>query len=255
MSKPIRTTDRREFLKDAAMVSSSAVLLGVAACKTAATPAPETAAKQAAASETEGAKEAMVAKATEFFAGPDAPPTAKSANWDAVQYNIARGKLGYIPSAYMAQILATDGIKNQLGKHLPYVPALSPSIQKEGYLPVMWGDPQLGYAQHPNGPKAADNPEGHWYNWIRITKEGDAGSLVETRFDNWPTVSSEVNGLYKPLSGKDVTLDGGRNTVYLAELPPGLQDGDTVMVWAHCLTHGEYVDFVTLPAGSVQYAD
>ena len=44
--------------------------------------------------------------------------------------------------------------------------------------------------------------------------------------------------------GGDITAESGKNTVYLCKLPDGLQKGDTVRIWAHCLTHGEYVDFI-----------
>jgi hypothetical protein len=112
----------------------------------------------------------------------------------------------------------------------------------------MWGDPAKGHAKHPNAPRSESNPEGHWYNWIKIRKatDGDAQE-IESRFSNWPTTEPTDNGRYAAFEGTDPAADAGKNTVYLVALPPDVRPGDTVRVHAHCLTHGEYVDFVTVP--------
>ena len=174
------------------------------------------------------------------------PPSAKPVDWDAVAYNTKRGAAGFIPAKYMADITAPDGHKKHLGKHLPYVVELDPSKMVEGMLPIMWGNPDMGYAKHPNAPRSEANPEGHWYNWIRIAIDGEPDSEVETTFDNWPATSDAVNGRIVALDGDDPAAEDGKNTVYLAKLPAGASAGKSLRIWAHCLTHGEYVDFVSL---------
>jgi hypothetical protein len=149
----------------------------------------------------------------------------------------------------MTDIRAPEGDKNHLGKHLPYVANLDASKMVSGMLPIMWGNPALGHAKHPNAPRSEANPEGHWYNWIRIAVDGEPGSEVETVFDNWPASSDAVNGRLVAFEGDDPTADAGKNTVYLAQLPQGLSAGKMLRIWAHCLTHGEYVDFVSLAQG------
>ncbi len=181
---------------------------------------------------------------------PLAVPAQKPAAWDPVAYNTARGAAGAIPAAYMKDIGGEDGVNKHLGKHLPYVPANLPEDRKvAGRLPIMWGDPAQNHAKHPNAPKSEKNPEGHWYNWIRIAKDGDEASQVETVFDNWPQCSEGVNGRLVGCVDPDPAAEDGKNSVYLAILPAGIKAGDTVRIWAHCLTHGEYVDFMTVPEG------
>ncbi|GAB4207626.1 MAG: hypothetical protein OHK0013_25430 [Sandaracinaceae bacterium] len=184
----------------------------------------------------------------EMAADPLAIPTARPEGWDALAFNRARGNAGAIPATYLPQINGADGDLAHLGKHLPYVPALAPGAVPAGFLALMWGDPSLGRTRHPNAPPTADNPEGHWYNWIRVRKatEADAAEL-ESRYGGWPTTVEGDNGRYIAAEGTDVTADLGKNTVYLAQLPPDVGPGDLVRIHAHCLTHGEYVDFVTVP--------
>jgi hypothetical protein len=33
---------------------------------------------------------------------------------------------------------------------------------------------------------------------------------------------------------------------FVAALPDDVAPGDTIRIYAHCLTHGEYVDFMTI---------
>ncbi len=181
-------------------------------------------------------------------AAPDLslPPSSKPADWDAVAYNTSRGAAGFIPAKYMADISAPDGDKKHLGKHLPYVPELDASKMMEGMLPIMWGNPALGHAKHPNAGRSEANPEGHWYNWIRIAIDGQPESEVETRFDNWPATTDAVNGRIVAFEGDDPAAEDGKNTVYLAKLPAGASAAKALRIWAHCLTHGEYVDFLQL---------
>ena len=113
----------------------------------------------------------------------------------------------------------------------------------------MWGDTSKGYARHPNAARSeANNQQGHWYDWIRIRKavEGETEEL-QSNYSDWPGTAPSDNGAYAVFGGGDITADSGKNTIYLAALPEGVKSGDRVRVWAHCLTHGEYVDFLTVP--------
>ncbi len=181
-------------------------------------------------------------------ADPMAVPASRPEGWDALAYNRARGNAGAIPDTYLPQINGADGDLVHLGKHLPYVPAVPAGTVPAGMLALMWGDPALGRTRHPNAPPSAEVPEGHWYNWIKLRKatDGEAAEL-ESRFGGWPAIAAGDNGAYAPAEGTDVTADLGKNTVYLAQLPADVAPGDVVRVHAHCLTHGEYVDFVTVP--------
>jgi hypothetical protein len=143
----------------------------------------------------------------------------------------------------MGKIRDVDGIAKHLGKHLPYV-VKAPERLEPGLLPLAWGDPSKGHAKHPNAPRSADNPEGHWYDWIRIAPEGEPAEEVITRFDNWPNTTT---GLLLGMDGGDPADDSGKNTVYIPRRPVSTKSGDWVRIWAHCLTHGEYVDFVQIP--------
>jgi hypothetical protein len=221
MSHEMSSIDRRSFLIESAALAATSVLAGCAGAKAAG---------------------AGAADAASLATPPLAPPPG----WDAFAYNVARGRAGFIPEKYLADIVAPEGDKKHLGKHLPYVPALPEERRVDGYLPLMWGDPSKGNAKHPNAPIDATNPEGHWYNWIRLAIVGQAEGEVETRYDAWPEPTSAVNGKLTGLASADPRDDAGKNTVYLAVLPKGAKAGDTLRVWAHCLTHGEYVDFVTL---------
>jgi len=169
--------------------------------------------------------------------------------FEALAFNRARGNAGAIPDGYRGAINAADGDQNALGKHLPWVPSLAAGVVPAGMLPLMWGDPAPGYAAHPNAAPTPEVPSGHWYDWIRVRK-ATAGDAVEreARFSAWPASAVGDDGRYAAASGSDVTADKGKGTVYLVPLPPDVKAGDVVRIHAHCLTHGEYVDFVTVPA-------
>lgn len=169
-------------------------------------------------------------------------PASRPADWDAVKFNLARGAAGAIPASYMVKIKAADGIAKHLGKHLPYV--VKADGVGAGELGLMWGDASKGYAQHPNAGKSEKNPTGHWYNWVKV-RNSRTGAVMETRFDNWPKCSAAVNGRLLASQGGDVSANGGRYTIYVTKLPAGTKAGDELRIHAHCLTHGEYVDFVT----------
>ena len=135
-----------------------------------------------------------------------------------------------------------------LGKHLPFQPKVDAAMVPDGFLAIMWGDPDKGHARHPNAvPGPDNNNEGHWYNWIKVRKAGDdEAEELESSYTSWPTAGGEDTGKYAAFGGGDIAADGGKNTIYLAGLPKDLKAGDTIRIWAHCLTHGEYVDFLTL---------
>lgn len=180
---------------------------------------------------------------------PEAPPVTKPDGWDPIAYNRDRGNAGAIPKSYREAINGPDGVEKHLGKHLPYQPELTTEVAPEGHVALMWGDPQKGHTRHPNADRGpANNNEGHWYNWIRIRKavEGDDATEVQSDFSGWPKTADADTGKYVGLAGKEVESEQGKNTIYLARLPKGVKPGDTVRIWAHCLTHGEYVDFLTL---------
>lgn len=179
--------------------------------------------------------------------GPLAVPQVQPAGWDPIAYNRTRGNAGKIPESYLPSINGPDGETKHLGKHLPYVPELPAGTVPNGMVAIMWGDPQMGYARHPNAPRTDDNPDGHWYNWIKIRPavEGSAEE-VTSEYADWPGTEAQRQDLYVVHGGGDITADGGRNTVYLAQLPRGVAKGDRIRIWAHCLTHGEYVDFMTV---------
>ncbi len=173
-------------------------------------------------------------------------PLRKPANWDALAFNRVRGNAGAIPDSYLASINGPDGDANHLGKHLPFVPSVDDV--PEGFIAIMWGDPELGYAAHPNAVRSeANNNEGHWYNWIRIRKatDGEADESQST-YAEWPGLGEGSTGAYAVFGGGDITENSGKNTIYLAALPDDVGPGDTVRIYAHCLTHGEYVDFLTV---------
>ena len=177
------------------------------------------------------------------------PPAAKPADWDAIAYNLARGNAGAIPDTYLADVNGPEGENSHLGKHLPWLPTVEPGTVPDGFLAIMWGNPEAGHAQHPNAVRSeANNFEGHWYNWIRIRKAtAEDTEEVESGYSEWPGTTESDNGAYAVSGGGDITANAGKDTIYLAALPAGLQSGDVVRVWAHCLTHGEYVDYLTIP--------
>jgi hypothetical protein len=180
--------------------------------------------------------------------GLPAPPLTMPDGWDALAYNRQRGNAGAIPASYLDDINGPDGDEMHLGKHLPYIPVIEADALPEGFLALMWGDAERGFARHPNAVRNESNSfEGHWYNWIRVRKVGaDSSMELESSYSEWPGISPDDNGAYAVYGGGDIAEDAGKNTIYLAALPPGVGSGDTIRIWAHCLTHGEYVDFITL---------
>ncbi len=181
-------------------------------------------------------------------------PFTMPQNWDPVIYNLARGNAGAIPKSYHEKINGPQGKTKHIGKHLPYIAQVSERKIPDGYIAIMWGDPHKGHARHPNAPKSEANTTGHWYNWIRVRKAvtpqlnggADTASELQSAYSNWPVIGPSDNGAYAAFGGSDIMEDGGRNTIYLAALPEGVSTGDTIRIHAHCLTHGEYVDFLTV---------
>jgi hypothetical protein len=241
---PMNTT-RRDFVTLLAGATGALVLLPVA-CTT--TSSSSTASSSTASSSTASSSTASSPPAPPATPDPLALPLVPDA-FDALAFNRARGNAGAIPDSYRAAINAADGDQNALGKHLPYVPSLAAGVVPAGMLALMWGDPAKGYAAHPNAAPTPEVPSGHWYNWIRVRK-ATAGDAVEreAKFSAWPAPASGDDGQYAAASGSDVTADKGKGTVYLVPLPPDVKPGDVVRIHAHCLTHGEYVDFVAVPA-------
>lgn len=239
------STTRRTFLETAARTSLIAPWAGplvVAGCTSENAPATGTSEPKPASKPSSKPASASITGGT-----PAGVPLGKPPEWDPVAFNTERGRQGAIPESYMDDITGPDGVKKHLGKHLPYQPQDVPADRlTAGYLAIMWGDPAKGYAMHPNAARSTENPEGHWYNWIRVAKAGDDTSEVETRFDDWPKPTSAVKGRIVGFKSPDPAEDSGKNTVYLTLLPDGAKPGDTLRIWAHCLTHGEYVDFLTL---------
>lgn len=173
-------------------------------------------------------------------------PNALPRNWDPVLYNRLRGNAGYIPEAYLADVNGPNGSWDHVGKHLPYRVLLNGEGVPKGYIALMWGDPEKGYTPHPNARRGESNQyEGHWYNWIRVRKATDRDAAeVQSTFAEWPNVSDGDNGAYAVFGGGDIEADAGAKTIYLVALPSDVQPGDIVRIHAHCLTHGEYVDFL-----------
>lgn len=176
-----------------------------------------------------------------------AVPSSKPEGWDPIAYNKARGNAGKIPETYHASINGPDGVKKHLGKHLPYVPEVDAGLVPEGFLAIMWGDPSKGYARHPNAAKSEANTEGHWYNWIEVRKasEGEA-ETQKSEYPTWPATGDVKAAGYLVEGDQAMDAEGGIHTIYLAKLPSDVKKGDEVRIWAHCLTHGEYVDFLTV---------
>ena len=176
------------------------------------------------------------------------PPLTPPDDWDSQAYNKKRGNQGAIPESYLADINGPDGPTKHLGKHLPYFPDLDPSLIPTGYVALMWGDPKMGYAQHPNSLKGSNAyPRGHWYNWVRLRKATDGqAEELESRFSNWPEPGADDNGRFAVKGEGDIEDNVGKNTVYLVALPADVTEGDKIRIHSHCLYHGEYVDFLTL---------
>ncbi|TNF30394.1 MAG: hypothetical protein EP329_13815 [Deltaproteobacteria bacterium] len=181
-------------------------------------------------------------------AAVDAVPVVPPPGWDPIDFNRVRGNAGAIPQTYLPAINGPDGDKKHLGKHLPYRPTVAADAVPAGYVALMWGDPEKGHARHPNAARDdAAGQLGHWYSWIKV-RPAVAGEAEEatSAYSSWPAAGAGDTGAYAVFGDGDITADGGRNTIYLAALPAGVKPGDTVRIWAHCLTHGEYVDFLTL---------
>jgi hypothetical protein len=175
-------------------------------------------------------------------------PLTKPADWDPIEFNRLRGNAGAIPETYLADINGPEGDKKYLGQHLPYIPKIQPALVPKGFVALMWGNPAKGYTRHPAAPPDPSRKfEGHWFNWIRIRK-AVAGEIqeIESTYTNWPKTNPSDTGSYAVFGGGNITADEGKNTLYLAALPKDVVPGDMVRIWAHCLLHGEYVDFITL---------
>ena len=236
--------DRREFVKNLALGTGCIVLLpAVTACAKKGAETPDDVPTE------EAAPAPATTDATSQPVSASDIPATPPEGWDPIAYNKERGLGGAIPQSYHESISGADGDAKHLGKHLPYVPADIPAeAVPAGFLAVMWGDPAKGHAKHPNADRnESNNNEGHWYNWIRVRKavDGDAEEL-QSEYNGWPQLGDGVNGQYAVQGGGDITADGGKNTIYLAAIPADCQPGDTIRIHAHCLTHGEYVDFLTL---------
>lgn len=241
--------DRRAALRRLATLGAAPLLLQACGKKAAPagtdSPAPKeaTAAAAQAAEPPAGEPAPSAAPKEEPVAADIAVPESRPESWDPVAFNRDRGAAGAIPAGYMEKINAADGVRDHLGKHLPYTVAIAGVGVSEGTLGLMWGDTRKGWVPHPNAGKSEGNPAGHWYNWIRL-RNSRSGQEVETTFDDWPRCSAQASGRIAAREGADPAADGGRNSVYVARLPEGTVAGDELRVWAHCLTHGEYVDFL-----------
>lgn len=239
--------NRRDFLRHLAIAAGGVVLVPVvSACSTmeSGTKGAEHALGKNTAAAAKSTAEDMQKELLAYV------PKAKPEGFEPVSFNKARGNAGAIPETYHASINGEDGDTKHLGKHLPFVPKLADaSVVPAGFVAIMWGDPEKGHARHPNAPKSESNPQGHWYNWIKIRKavESDDVEELQSTYTNWPGLEEGATGAYAVFGGGDMHVDGGKNTIYLAGLPKDVKSKDTVRVWAHCLTHGEYVDFITVP--------
>lgn len=174
-------------------------------------------------------------------------PKAVPLGWDPIAFNRLRGESGAIPEAYLNDVQSPSGEWEHVGQHLPYVVTLEGGVP-EGFLALMWGDPQKGHARHPQEPRGPSNQfEGHWFRWIRVRKATihDVDE-VQSTFTDWPTPRATDSGDFALASGDDILADSGKNTVYLVALPPELAPGDLVRIHARCTLHGEYIDFVQI---------
>ena len=231
------STSRRSFLRQLAVAAGAVVLMPrVTACggSGAATAEP-------------GGPSSRPTLATDGSAAVPVPvPRTQPDGWDPVEFNRARGNAGAIPESYLGDINGPDGDWDHLGKHLPWFPELDPALVPAGYVGIMWGDPDKGHTPHPNAPRGpANNHEGHWYNWIRVRKATDEEAQeLQSTYTDWPGTNPDDSGAYAVHGGGEITDNAGKNTIYLAAVPPDVRPGDLVRIYAHCLTHGEYVDFV-----------
>ncbi|MDW8245178.1 MAG: hypothetical protein RMJ84_01245 [Sandaracinaceae bacterium] len=220
---------RREFLEKLALASGLPVVSPIfSACSSSGSKLPS---------------------ATSSAGGEDplALPLVPPPDWDAVAFNRKRANAGAVPSNYLSSINGPDGDVMHIGKHLPYVPTFSSPIP-EGMIPLMFGDSSKGRPKHGNAAPSEQMPAGHFYDWIRIRKAtSDESPEQVSTYSSWPTTLPQDTGRITAKEGTDPTIDGGKNTVYLALLPPNVRSGDLVRVHAHCNLHGEYVDFLVVP--------
>lgn len=240
---------RRVFLKQLATATGSLVLLPIATGCDEESSGGEPSGGEP--NEPEGTPDPTAEVAPDAAAeapGPGVPRVAPD-DWDAIAFNRDRGNAGAIPEGYRESINGPEGENLHLGKHLPYIPEVPVGVVPTGFLALMWGDPSKGHARHPNAPVSEANAQGHWYDSIKVRKAitGSAQEMTST-FPHWPPNDQEPSGNYAVLGGGELTEDSGKNTIYVVQLPDDVSPGDTVRVYAHCLTHGEYVDFLTVPA-------
>jgi hypothetical protein len=173
-------------------------------------------------------------------------PQSRPEGWDPIAFNRTRGNAGAIPASYLDEVNAPDGEANAIGKHLPYIPPLPSGSLGVNMIAVMWGDPSKNHAAHPNAVRNESNQmQGHWYDWIEIRKATTDSALTQrSSYPEWP---EPMEGRFAVYNHSDIRADNGTHTVYLVALPNDVSPGDTVRIFAHCLTHGEYVDFLTVP--------
>jgi hypothetical protein len=234
--------NRREFVKKLAATTGTIVALpAVISCGGATPPGDSTA--------TDLQSDQPVEPEAQAGDSPNIPLVRPEA-WDPIAYNRERGNNGAIPESYLGAINGPDGDQKHLGKHLPYVPQLDAGIVPSGYLPVMWGDPSLSYAQHPNAPKGTEAyPEGHFYDLVKVRKATeDPADEVENSFNNWPAPDEGDTGAFAIFGTGSIEDNSGKDTIYLVKLPENVSPGDLVRVLGHCRYHGEYVDFLQVPA-------
>jgi hypothetical protein len=236
-------SDRRVFLKQLAAATGSVVVMPlIVSCQRQATPTIDGPLQDGEGGEEGSEAGGEVVEISQV-------PLVRPAHWDPIEFNRARGNAGAIPESYRVSINGPDGASQHLGKHLPYRPDIDPSLVPEGFLAVMWGDSLQGYARHPSSAPDPEGayPDGHWFNWVKVRKaiEGEAEE-AESTYSSWPQVGEGDSGRYDLFGEGEITDDGGRNTIYLVAIPSDVAPGDTVRVYGHCLSHGEYVDFLTL---------
>ncbi len=212
--------DRRHFIKEMALLSGAIILVpSITSCS---------------------------GKPGRASNDPLALPGAKPADWDEIAFNTKRALAGAAPKSYHGAISGAGGDKKHVGKHLPYLPKIEKT--PDGYLAVMFGDESKGYARHPNSEANADLEDtGHWYDYITIRKAtDDTAEEVKSAYSSWPKISKADNGQYAVFSGKDITANKGKETVYLAALPKDVKKGDMIRIAGHCKNHGEWVNYFTL---------